>query len=483
MSFKLKPLRRWLVGLFALSIIGSATQGCVDDPGTEDTPPPGGCVLKGYEDVDEDGEGDVNKPITSCDIPACNDTTTPCPEFDTEGKDCDDTNPAINTAAEELCDGLDNDCDRQIDEGFDVDGDGKRVCDGDCDDTSALVFPGAEEICDGADNNCDGQLSAAEADADSDGYTVCSDGDCDDEDVEVHPTATEITDGVDNNCNDLVDENLDVEDNDSDGYSPAAGDCNDGNSKINPAAVEHCDSVDEDCDGVTDDGAIDQKTWYIDNDGDGYGANTTYVSCQAPGDGWVTAGGDCNDNNIAINPAAAEVCNSIDDNCNGLSDDVGDVDGDGYTACTGDCNDNDADIYQRHQEVCDGKDNNCNDLVDDVGDADHDGVTICSDPPDCDDHDSSVHPGATEICDDKKDNDCSGTENDVDVDGDGHVFIYCYGDDCDDGNDTVYTGAAEVCDGLDNDCDSEIDEDLSCLVKQLVSAVTARVSFFSPLSF
>ena len=68
--------------------------------------------------------------------------------------DCDDTEATVNENAAEICDGLDNNCDGNIDEGFDQDGDGFKVCDGDCDDNDPAIFPGATETCDGIDNNC-----------------------------------------------------------------------------------------------------------------------------------------------------------------------------------------------------------------------------------------------------------------------------------------------------------------------------------------
>lgn len=80
--------------------------------------------------------------------------------FTVAAGDCDDTNPAINPGAAEVLDGLDNDCDGIVDEGFvDADGDGFAVP-FDCNDANATVFPGAVEIADGLDNDCDGQLGS-----------------------------------------------------------------------------------------------------------------------------------------------------------------------------------------------------------------------------------------------------------------------------------------------------------------------------------
>ena len=72
--------------------------------------------------------------------------------------DCADADPARSPGRPEICDGIDSDCDLAIDEGFDRDGDGVRICASDCDDGDAAAFPGADEVCDGIDDDCDGRV-------------------------------------------------------------------------------------------------------------------------------------------------------------------------------------------------------------------------------------------------------------------------------------------------------------------------------------
>jgi len=168
------------------------------------------------------------------------------------GEDCNDDDPDTNPGAEEICDREDNDCDGEIDEGFDSDADGYTFCGGDCNDSDPGINPEAEEVCDGVDNNCNGFIDEGFADNDNDGHSDCVD--CNDNDPAVYLGAEEIQDGKDNNCNGEIDERATIDqiDNDQDGYT-LIQDCNDQNPYIHPGAAEVCDDgIDNDCDGKID---------------------------------------------------------------------------------------------------------------------------------------------------------------------------------------------------------------------------------------
>ena len=81
----------------------------------------------------------------------------------------------------------------------DGDGDGYSPAEGDCDDFNAAIYPAADEVCDGYDNNCDDIFPDVEEDRDGDGWMPCS-GDCDDQNADVFPDAPELCDDLDNDC-------------------------------------------------------------------------------------------------------------------------------------------------------------------------------------------------------------------------------------------------------------------------------------------
>jgi hypothetical protein len=108
-------------------------------------------------------------------------------------------------------------------------------------------------------------------------------------------------------------------DEDGDGY-PDEHDCDDGDAAINPSADERCDGIDNDCDGEIDEHAVDRETFWADRDGDGFGdAARATEACSAPG-GFVENADDCDDTDPSVSPDGAEVCNDVDDDCDGLVD-------------------------------------------------------------------------------------------------------------------------------------------------------------------
>ncbi len=104
------------------------------------------------------------------------------------------------------------------------------------------------------------------------------------------------------------------------GYVLDATDCDDNNAAVFPGATEICDGLDNDCNNLIDDG-LTVTTYYMDNDGDGFGDATISIdTCQAVS-GYVLDDTDCNDNDANISPNASEVCNdAIDNNCDGQID-------------------------------------------------------------------------------------------------------------------------------------------------------------------
>ncbi len=223
----------------------------------------------------------------------------------------------------------------------------------------------------------------------------------------------------------------------------------------------------------------------VDQDKDGYAADV-----------------DCDDSDPNVHPNAPELCDDVDQDCDGAvadpdsidaavyhpdldNDGRGDPDGaitrcsapDGHVVDGTDCDDTTPRVSPDVAEVCDGLDNDCDLETDEpdatnaptwhldrdgdgFGDPGEPGVTACNGPEnhadngnDCDDTDSKVHPDASETWYDGMDQDCDGW-SDFDRDRDGHDSVSYDGADCDDGESTVHPDAEEICnDGIDNDCD------------------------------
>lgn len=243
----------------------------------------------------------------------------------------------------------------------DDDGDGYTENEGDCNDDNTAIYPGVPEYCNEYDDDCDGDVDESDAvdvstyyaDDDGDGHGnqsstsqacsrpsgyVTNDNDCDDSDSSVYPGATERCDGEDNDCDGSTDEGV-VEttyyaDSDGDGYgdssrtteacSQPAGyatnddDCDDSDSGVHPGATERCDNEDDDCDGTIDEStAVDATDWYADSDSDGYGdSGSSVTACDKP-TGYVSDSSDCDDADATVYPGATELCDGLDNDCDG----------------------------------------------------------------------------------------------------------------------------------------------------------------------
>jgi hypothetical protein len=383
---------------------------------------------------------------------------------------------------------------------------------GDCLDTDKAVNPKVVEVCNAKDDNCNAQTDEENAtgckqfytDEDKDAYgvgtakclcaasglyTAAQANDCNDKDIAVNPAKAEVCgNGKDDNCanseNDLnatgcVKYYTDV-DGDTYGVGTAqctcspqgqytaklAGDCNDKEVAVSPSQTEKClDLVDNNCNAQTDEaGCQGCSTYFKDADQDGFGLDADKQCLGKPTFPYTAyVGGDCNDDpakgGSKQKPSATELCNSIDDDCDGQTDPTGtsgcqffypDADKDTYGAqvsamclCaasatytvtkTGDCNDGDAAVNPGKVEVCDGKDNNCNSNIDE-------GVLVTY----YKDQDGDKFGGVTTA------QACAAP-----------VGFAAASGDCNDFNKAIYPTALEACNDLDDDCDSLIDEGLT----------------------
>ncbi|MBM4367345.1 MAG: putative metal-binding motif-containing protein, partial [Deltaproteobacteria bacterium] len=217
-----------LTAVLASDIDGTFWSGSPDSAGTVTTrfsPLAGGEHRLSMTLTDPGGL--VGTCVVDIDVEACldddRDGATTC-----DDEDCDDDNDTVYAGAEELADGLDNDCDGETDEGTDYkddDGDGYREIDGDCDDGDATEYPGAPDTWyDGRDADCAGD---DDYDQDGDGHQVSGIGDdCWDLDASIYPGATDAWyDGVDSNCDGASD--FDQDGDGQDASFAGGADCDD----------------------------------------------------------------------------------------------------------------------------------------------------------------------------------------------------------------------------------------------------------------
>ncbi len=486
------------------------------------TPGPAGLELCDGLDNDCDGdptddgvdEATFGSPCDGPDADACDEGAVVCVAG---GLTCDDDTGDIA----EICDGVDNDCDGTIDDGFPTLGDDCSVGTGTCQRGGSVVctadglgvvcdaVPGAAgpELCDGLDNDCDGDLGddgvneatfgdpcdGADADACAEGTVICADGglSCDD----LTGDDLEVCDGADNNCDGAIDEGFDVGDACSEGQGECRADgvrvCTADGQGTRCNAVggdpvgELCgDGVDNDCDGAIDEGYPVGDPCQV---GVGECTAAGLLRCTADGGGTVC--------DVAPGQPGPELCDGLDNDCDGsVADDGADADtlgdrcdgGDADACMEGNivcadaaltCDDRTGDSV----EVCDGVDNDCDGDIDDgyvgLGDGCTDGLgecraagtMVCSadgQRVECDAVAGAVGP---ELCN-GLDDDCDGRLDDDGADED-TLGDRCDGPDADlclEGRIACAGGAlgcddatgdtADICDGVDNDCDGTADE-------------------------
>jgi MYXO-CTERM domain-containing protein len=451
----------------------------------------GAATTTFYADVDDDTYGDANAATVICAARQPADTVT-------VAGDCDDNASAVNPAATEVCNEIDDNCTGGVDEGVqntyyaDADNDtfgdansttqacsvptGYSDVDTDCDDNASTVNPDANESCNLIDDNCnldidEGVKTTFYADVDSDTFgdansttEACSAptgyvgrfGDCNDQIFAINPDANESCNEVDDNCNLDVDEGVQTTfyaDGDNDtfgdsnsttlactkptGYADVGGDCDNGNAAINPDANESCNEVDDNCNLDVDEGVT--TTYYADDDADGYGdANDTTQACSVP-TGYSTLSTDCNDDASTINPGETDLtCDDVDDDCSGAADD-GNTDGDAAPDCDEEC-DTDEDKTAPGVCGCGLAETETQDPACGGGDADGDELSNedeCADPTDCQDTDGDETPDFL----------------DTDSDGDGELDSA----ECDDGvcDDSDADGLTDQLERSDADSDGD----------------------------
>jgi hypothetical protein len=480
-----------------------------DEPSKPDSPngSPSGCVPTGPEvcdGVDNDCNGVIDDLQESCgsDVGECRRGVYVC----LEGKKicAGDSGPTI-----ELCDGKDNDCDGARDEDFPELGKECSIGLGECKNVgvfrcaangltvecSVAPKPPGVETCNGKDDDCDGVVDYVVSSGIA--RTVCPVGPS----PPCSPSGPEVCDGKDNDCNGLADD-IQGSCGESRGMCLQGHKACDGTREIcvggRPPEVEICDGKDNDCDGLTDEDFPDLgsdcseglgeclrrgqricspdglKTICSARPGEPGDERTSPCNhkdddCDGLVDYYVDQGhpiSTCSGSTLDACVPSPEVCDGVDNDCNGVVDDLRTPCGIAMGACqpghlvclgtTSVC----AGAVGPQPELCDGVDNDCDGLTDEdfpglggecsagLGACKATGTWVCS--PDHRTVQCSavpLQPGA-EQCN-GLDDDCDGIADFTVIDG--IAYPACFGASC------IPTGASEICDGIDNDCDGYVD--------------------------